>query len=107
MDRNRSRQLVAGSLVVTAIASVAMGIGSLSGFSSTSTGDSLAAPMNGEALAILFVGTLTILGLERAHLSGRQSLSRARVARAANEPSATPYGSTAGPSKTRRYAGVK
>jgi hypothetical protein len=83
MDHNRSRQLIAGSIVVSAIASIAMGIGSLSGFSNAATGDSMAAPMSGEALAILFVGTLIILGLERAHLSGRRAATGARAARAA------------------------
>ena len=101
MDQKRSRQLVAGSIVLTAIASIAMGIGSMSGFSSATTGDSLAAPMNGEALTILLAGTLLILSLERAHLSGRRAASRARMARAAwtaSELSETPYGSTVAPS---------
>ena len=83
MDQDRSRQLVAGSIVVSAIASIAVGIGSLSGFSNAPAGNSMAAPMSGEALAILFVGTLIILGLERVHLSGHQAATRARAARAA------------------------
>ena len=93
-------------MVATAIASVLMGIGSISGFANPASGDSMATPMNGIALATLLVGMLTVLSLHMADLSSGRA-SQARAARATDQPPRIPCGSTAGPLTPRQYAGVK
>jgi protein-S-isoprenylcysteine O-methyltransferase Ste14 len=88
MNRTRSHWLVAGTLAAAAVATVIMVMGSMSGFSSSVTGDSPAS-MSGVSTAILAVGMLIILSLEFSH-QNRRNARRAGMARVADHPAVVP-----------------
>ena len=71
MNRGLSVWLLAGSILASGLAGIALCVTSLAGLPS-GAGDSLAGPSGGATLAMLVAGAVVLLCLELAHLSGRR-----------------------------------
>lgn len=89
MNLTHGQLLVAGSMVAAAVASVVIAMSSISGFASSGTGDTAAAPMSGPSLAILVAGALIVSSLEFSNQRRRHACSAA-MARVANHVTARP-----------------
>ena len=81
MVRSSNRAIVIAA-IAAAVASVALGIASLSGFGSSDAGDMVASPTP-LSTVLLLLGMLALVELELSHMSRRRP---ARLARAAAEP---------------------
>jgi len=93
-------------MVAAGIASIILGVASLSGLANSASGESMTMPMSELTLASLPVGMLTLPSLEMARRASPQA-SHAEAVRANEQPSPGPGGRPADPLTPRRDPGMK
>jgi hypothetical protein len=71
MNRSRRRGIAIAAVVASSVCTLAFGLLSLTGFSSSGSGDLTVSSTPAASVALVFVGLLLVIELEWSHLSRR------------------------------------
>lgn len=78
MDRRRSHRIAVATIAATSVASIALGVATLSGFGGSGAGDLLVSSTPAASTVLLLIGILVIIELQWSHMTGRRSSRTAR-----------------------------
>ena len=79
MNRSRSHGIAIATIAATSVASLALGVATLSGFGGSATGDVMVSSIPATSTALLLIGIIVLIELELAHAAGRRSSRKARA----------------------------
>lgn len=79
MERRRSHRIVIATIAATSVASLALGVATLSGFSGSGAGDLLVFSTPAASTVLLLIGIVVLIELELSHMTGRRSSRTARA----------------------------
>jgi hypothetical protein len=79
MDRGRSHRIVIATIAATAVASVALGVATLSAFGGSGAGDLPVSSTPAASTVLLLIGILVMVELEWSHMASRRSSRTTRA----------------------------